>query len=243
MITRDDPQRARALTALDQTLLVEASAGTGKTSLLAGRVAMLLADRKQPSSIAAITFTERAAAELRQRVESFCDRLIARNIPPDLSPAFRENPLTDAQVAALGSARAQLGEMTTGTIHAFCLGILQSYAIEARIDPGASVMDAEQTTLAFESVLTAWLSESLGEDADPADPIAIMAAENPTRAVKLLRSLAEFRRSHPDARPRPAPSYSDAAHDFVDGVTEFRRWISGQSAPDSAVADLVELEA
>ena len=64
----DKPNRRRALTDLDATLLVEAAAGTGKTSLLAGRVLVLLAASVPPREIAAITFTEFAAGELRERV-------------------------------------------------------------------------------------------------------------------------------------------------------------------------------
>lgn len=97
----DDKQRERALTDLDFTLLVEASAGTGKTSLLAGRVAMLLAAGHAPSSIAAITFTERAAAELRARVDKFASMLVNRAVPKDLEPAFRQQPLSDFSRSAL----------------------------------------------------------------------------------------------------------------------------------------------
>jgi CRISPR-associated exonuclease Cas4 len=139
----DDTQRQRALTDLDSTLLVEASAGTGKTSLLAGRVVMLLAAGRPPSSIAAITFTERAAAELRERVDKFAGLLVNRIVPKDLEPAFRQRPLSDDQAKAVASARTSIGELTASTIHSFCLSILQSYAVEARIDPGAAVMDAE----------------------------------------------------------------------------------------------------
>jgi CRISPR-associated exonuclease Cas4 len=60
----DHEQRRRVLTDFDTTLLVEAAAGTGKPSLIAGRVAMLLANGVAPSQIAAITFTELAAGEL-----------------------------------------------------------------------------------------------------------------------------------------------------------------------------------
>ena len=68
---RDTAARLRALTDLDSTLLVEAGAGSGKTSVLAGRIVMLLASGRPPTEIAAITFTEAAASELRQRVEEF----------------------------------------------------------------------------------------------------------------------------------------------------------------------------
>lgn len=240
--TRDDDQRARALTDLTSTLLVEASAGTGKTSLLAGRVVMLLADNKPPSGIAAITFTERAAAELRTRIERFADALIDGDIPDDLLPAFRTSPPSDEQRARLREKKDQLGELIAGTIHAFCLSILQTYAVEARIDPGAVVMDAEQTDLAFESILDAWLNERLGDRADPDDPIVIMAKDDPTRAVNVLRDLAGFRRAHQTARPSPATPYAPAVGEFVEAVAEYRRWIGRALAPDKAVADVVALE-
>ena len=53
----DTGARVRALSDFRATLLVEAAAGTGKTSLLAGRIALLLASGAPPASIAAITFT------------------------------------------------------------------------------------------------------------------------------------------------------------------------------------------
>ncbi|MBN9360885.1 MULTISPECIES: exodeoxyribonuclease V subunit beta [unclassified Devosia] len=240
--TRDDEERARALRDLMSTLLVEASAGTGKTSLLAGRVVMLLADDKPPSSIAAITFTERAAAELRTRVERFADALIDGAMPDDLLPAFRTSAPSEEQKVRLRERKEQLGELTAGTIHAFCLSILQTYAVEARIDPGAVVMDAEQTDLAFASILDAWLNERLGDNADPNDPIVIMAENDPARAVRVLRELADFRRAHQTARPPPATPYGPAVGDFIEAVAEYRRWMGRAHAPDKAVVDLLALE-
>ena len=70
-VLADQAQRIRALTDLNATLLVEAAAGTGKTSLLAGRVVGLLASGIPPREIAAITFTEFAAGELRQRIVGY----------------------------------------------------------------------------------------------------------------------------------------------------------------------------
>ena len=61
--------RKTALTAVDRSLLVEAGAGSGKTSIMAGRIAVLLAGGVEPKHIAAITFTEFAASELQLRVD------------------------------------------------------------------------------------------------------------------------------------------------------------------------------
>ena len=64
----DQDNRHRAMTDFTSVLLVEAAAGTGKTSLMAGRVAMMLASGYHPGDIAAITFTELAASQLAGRI-------------------------------------------------------------------------------------------------------------------------------------------------------------------------------
>ena len=78
--------RMIALTAVDRTLLVEAGAGSGKTSVMAGRVAVLFAGGVEPKHIAAITFTEFAASELRLRIERFTTALSRGG--DSLSPPF-----------------------------------------------------------------------------------------------------------------------------------------------------------
>ena len=65
----DQDNRRRAMTDFTSVLLVEAAAGTGKTSLMAGRVAMMLANGHEPGEIAAITFTELAASQLARRIK------------------------------------------------------------------------------------------------------------------------------------------------------------------------------
>src|SRR3546814_19467427 len=63
----DDVARRDALASHDRSLLVEAGAGSGKTAVMAGRIAMMLAEGIAPRSIAAVTFTELAASELVMR--------------------------------------------------------------------------------------------------------------------------------------------------------------------------------
>ena len=84
----DLDRRKRVLTDLGATLLVEAAAGTGKTSLMAGRVAMLLASGRHPTHVAAITFTEPAAAELALRIRATIDALLRGEIPKVLTPVL-----------------------------------------------------------------------------------------------------------------------------------------------------------
>ncbi|HEY6623879.1 MAG TPA: UvrD-helicase domain-containing protein, partial [Acidimicrobiales bacterium] len=76
----DAAARADVLTGLDRSLFVEAGAGTGKTTALVGRVlALVTSGKARLSRIAAITFTEAAAAELRDRVYEALEQAAAGN--------------------------------------------------------------------------------------------------------------------------------------------------------------------
>src|SRR5262245_16566181 len=115
----DEDRRRRILTDLDSTLLVEAAAGTGKTSLMAGRVAMSLAMGRAPRHIAAITFTELAAAELGHRIHQTVHTLLAGGTPIVLSRVL-PNGLSGQQTTDLQRAARDLDQITTTTIHGFC---------------------------------------------------------------------------------------------------------------------------
>ena len=75
---RDEGNRRAAIGDHNRSLLVEAGAGSGKTAVMAGRVAMMLAEGVAPRSIAAVTFTELAASELLGRVREFVGALLDR---------------------------------------------------------------------------------------------------------------------------------------------------------------------
>lgn len=242
----DIAQRKRVLTDLAATLLVEAAAGTGKTSLMAGRVAMLLASGADPKHVAAITFTEPAAAELALRIRRTIDALLAGNVPKVLKPALPDG-LSDAQRAALIAASQRLDELTATTIHGFCLTIIRSHAVAAGLDPGTKVMDAVTADAMFDNAFARWLTERLsgagGTGAN--DPIPVLSQNDPLNIAERLRQLAILRRKHPTARPLAAPSgRPDVA--FVDTVREFARWHAaspGDGPTGQLVMDLETLAA
>src|SRR5271155_5432503 len=91
----DDAARTTALTDITRSFLVEAGAGSGKTSIMAGRVAYLFAQGVSPKNVAAITFTEFAASELRIRIERFVCSLSIDQIPDDIGSAF-PNGISDS---------------------------------------------------------------------------------------------------------------------------------------------------
>ena len=84
--------RIAALTDHERTLLVEAGAGSGKTALMAGRVALLVASGVHPKKIVAITFTEAAAAELLERIEGFVRSLLDGKVPVELEEGLPKGP-------------------------------------------------------------------------------------------------------------------------------------------------------
>src|SRR5437763_1155774 len=109
-----------------RNVVLEASAGTGKTRVLVERYVNLLLAGVNPDNILAITFTRKAAAEMRQRI-------VER-----LKEAGRTSELDRARWRDL---RARLSDIAISTIDAFCLSLLREFPLEADIDPGFSLAD------------------------------------------------------------------------------------------------------
>ena len=109
-------------------VVVTAGAGSGKTRTLVARYASLLADGYSPRSVVAITFTEKAAREMRSRVRQSLNDLVRQ------SDSDTERNRWVALNAEMDSARI-------GTIHSLCSEILRAHPAEAGIDPKFDVID------------------------------------------------------------------------------------------------------
>jgi hypothetical protein len=225
----DEQQRRRVLTDLSATLLVEAAAGTGKTSLIAGRVAMLLVTGHAPQHIAAITFTELAAGELALRIRSYVATLLTGKVPKVMALALPHG-LSAEQSANLAAIQQHLDEITTSTIHGFCQEMIRSYAIETGLDPGSRVIDGPTADAMFESVFSAWLIDRLSSGIHADDPVAVLSQHDPLKVVELIKKLADLKRTHPTARTMPVRLNRRTDIDFVEAVDGFARWFA--SRPD-----------
>jgi ATP-dependent helicase/nuclease subunit A len=127
-IPPDKRFRDRISSELDRTLLVEAGAGTGKTTCLVSRMVALLREGKcQVETIAAVTFTRKAAAELRTRFQLAIESA-ARNA-------------SDIQRHRLVEASGNVERCFIGTIHSFCARLLRERPVEAGVDPGFVELD------------------------------------------------------------------------------------------------------
>src|SRR4029077_8840897 len=111
------------LAAIDpsRNVVLEASAGTGKTRVLVERYVNLLRAGVEPDHILAIQFQRKAAAEMRQRI---IDRL---------KEASR---LSEFDAGRWRDLKERLGDIAISTIDAFCLSLLREFPLEADVDPG-----------------------------------------------------------------------------------------------------------
>ena len=199
-IPSDQTARERIRTDLDRTLFVEAGAGTGKTTALVGRVAELVIRGRVtvPRELAAITFTEAAAAELRDRVRE------------QLEQEAERIDLDDDERARVRGVLADVDEITITTLHGFASRLLAEFPLEAGLPPGFEVEDEIEASVRFDR---RWLA--LVEDLHT-DP---RLREVLGRALVLglpLRRLAEVARVFDDNWDRLGPPRPEAALPQVD---------------------------
>ena len=202
---------------------------------------MLLAAAHLRGSIAAITFTELAAGELRQRVAHYLDALLSGTVPGELRLCI-PSKLKAAHRRSLERASELLDELTCSTIHGFCHDLLRTYSVEATIDPGAEILDRDQADFIFDAIFDHWWRDRLDEPRPADDPITVVARKDPTGAEKLLRDFAKSRRRHRNARPLSPDLDVDAHLDFGENVREFRRWYDRVGGPRDAESDIANLE-
>jgi len=149
----DNEQRRRAIEEADHSFIVEASAGTGKTSALIGRVLHLVLEKGPSgpplrlSEICAITFTEKAAGEMKVKLRQHFEQIASE--PPAL-PAAQE-ALRDLEIASIS------------TFHSFAVSLLKERPIEAGLDPHFTALDEIRSELFFREIWESWISRALAE--------------------------------------------------------------------------------
>jgi ATP-dependent helicase/nuclease subunit A len=133
----DQADRDRIQRELDRNLFVEAGAGAGKTSSLVNRIVALVRTGVPIVGIAAITFTEKAAADLRHRLRSTLQRAADDATEP-------------TELLNFEAALDDLDHAPIGTLHAFARRLLSEFPVAAGLPPGFGVLDELESSLAFE---------------------------------------------------------------------------------------------
>ncbi|HEX3519859.1 MAG TPA: UvrD-helicase domain-containing protein [Solirubrobacteraceae bacterium] len=180
--TRLTDEQEHPVTRRSEPLLLSAGAGSGKTSVLVERfVRAVREDEVAPGKILAITFTDRAAGELRERVRARFLELGEREAARDTEAAF------------------------VGTFHGFCSRVLRSHPLLAELDPDFAILEegmaARLRERAFGAALRAFLERERPEQA-----VDLIAAYGVDRVRTMIASVHAQLRSCGERFPRlPAP--------------------------------------
>ena len=155
MTLRDAAERARAESDATASLLVEASAGTGKTRTLIRRMVHLVVEEGVPlREIAAMTFTEKAAGEMKTRLREALDKILSN-----------EEEGTRRERAVRATLDLDAAEVST--IHSFCARLLRERPVEAGVDPdfvaGDELLAADLANEAFRG----WFDRAARRDPGP----------------------------------------------------------------------------
>ncbi len=248
----DEKARNRITQELDITLFVEAGAGSGKTTALVDRVVALVASGAvELAHLAAITFTEKAGAELRHRVRRSLQEAAADTAQPERAERCRR-------------ALAQLDGTAIGTLHSFAQRILTQHAVEAELPPGVEVLDEVSSSVAFDRRWERVLDDLLSDAVLERTLLLLTAARVDPKKLRALAvafdaswGLVEQRVSEAAPEP-PAVSLAEVeplvaeleaccrdCHDpagdrLVGRIVDFRRFVDALSALDDELA-VIEL--
>jgi len=133
---------------LDRSVVVEASAGTGKTTALVNRIVEAIAAGTPVESIVAVTFTHAAAGNMKLRVRRELELRRGRELDPEVRQRLAE-------------AARSLDRAFIGTIHAFCAQLLRRRPVEAGVDPVFQELAQPDALRVFEGVFRRWIERKL----------------------------------------------------------------------------------
>ena len=186
----DANARHRILHDFGTTLVVEAAAGTGKTTALVGRiVALICSGLSTLDRIVAVTFTEKAAGEMKLRLRAEIER------------ARRVEDVTADRSARLEKALSQLELARIGTVHGFCGDLLRERPVEAGIDPLFEVAAEDEAKDLMDRAFDSWFQQVL---ADPPEGVRRILRRR-SKSQQPREALRAAAASLADHRDFPAP--------------------------------------
>ena len=236
---------------LDVTMMVEAAAGTGKTTSLVQRIVELVRSGTPVREIAAITFTIKAAAHLREAFQEKLEQVLRESVGEDRT--------------RLSAALEELEGAFIGTIHSFCARLLRERPVEAGLDPSFEELDETDGALIGGEFWDGWvqrlfasnapiLRELLDAGVEPKDlrqsfgrlcqypDVRIVSVPTQRPSVELASAVVQLRQFVESSRPQ-WPPFNGSDED--DDLTKVLRSVANQLRfllPDDDVAAVHLLE-
>ena len=148
-----------------RNLVIEAGAGTGKTTAIVAEVLKLLLGETPmaPERIVLMTFTEKAAGEIADRIHDALSVIAGDGMKPVLHwPLESPHPLLEVTAAMRAAAKDQLArvdQLRSQTIHSFCQMILRQFPIEAGLDPQFTIVEGFERVRLYGELYDAWVDD------------------------------------------------------------------------------------
>ncbi len=206
----DQEQRDLITTVLDRNMLVEAAAGTGKTTSMASRMVTMLATNAcaDVSAMAAVTFTRKAAAELKARFRVSLEKAVG-----EAGGVERER---------LEAALERIDQCYVGTIHSFCARLLRERPIEAGIDIGFEEIEEDVDGELREEAWNEFVAMLLVNDPDN---ILMDLEEAGVEPRDLIDAFSTFC-AYPDVAEWPLPPHRNEPPGVEEAVSALDKYLA-----------------
>ncbi len=254
MIPRDQEARDSARRRLDANVVVEAGAGTGKTTLLTDRLLFWLlaggppgkpgqarprggADRPAAdiTRLVALTFTEKAAAEIKVRLSAKLQDSLAvldKRPPPGPRAEAAARLLSEVKAgfgvpeerlrAATEKALRDMDRALIGTIHHFASHLLRLHPLESGVDPGFEVDPGDAFDELFEESWALWLDQELGDKPSRREQwLELLPLVSLEDLAALARALCSDESRQ--GRTGPSPRMRDRLRELARGLSALQR--------------------
>jgi ATP-dependent helicase/nuclease subunit A len=222
----DGTVRGRITDDLDRTFLVEAGAGSGKTKSLVDRMISLIATgRVTIQTLAAVTFTRKAAAELRGRFQVELERSLGEE------PHEGTRIWGPEEKARLKAALDDLEQGFIGTIHSFCARLLRQRPVECGVDPEFMEMEEIDDAVFREACWHDFLADARLRSAD-----ILEALDEVGLSPEDLRDAFDVLAMYPEVEPEPG---REGAPDLAAARAALERFLDMAEAvvPDARPED------
>ncbi len=229
----DGEARRRAVEETGRSFIVEASAGTGKTRTLLDRILHLVLEKGPNGSpvplsrICAITFTEKAAGEMKVRLRQYLEQVL---LDAAASADYQERA---------GTALGDLETASISTFHAFAVSLLKERPIEAGLDPRFTALDDIRSELFFREVWEPWISRALTKR----HPVLEKALRSGFRFQSLISLARELRLHWLHVRGLecdPPPSEEQFQAEIESRLLQGREFFQNVINPEDKLADCLE---
>src|SRR5881296_3620530 len=229
----DREARERIAADLDTTLIVEAAAGTGKTTQLIRRIlAVLRSGKGRLDRMVAVTFTEVAAGEMKLRLRA------------EIEGARRDESVPEPERQRLTDALPRLEEARIGTIHSFCADLLRERPVEAGVDPQFEVAPEDVSRALLDRAFDRWFEAVLaGPGPGVRRILRRRTGEDGPRGLlrAAVHALAERRDFPTSWRRAPGFDRDGAIDGLVAEMAALAEWASRGNPEDYFTQSLAEL--